>query len=148
MASRTKSQSALRIENLNSARRALRRVSPDAHKGLKDASVDIANRVVSVARGQASHRRQSARAAETLRARSGDAPTIALGGARRPGVFALGAEFGGGRSARTRQFPPWRGAGTSSGYFLWPTVRNLSDYINDAYMDALDDALARAERAA
>jgi len=146
MASKTATQKATRIENLAQVQRALRKVCPDAHKGLKAASHDIAQQVVSVAKGQAGSRRQSARAAETLRARGGDAPVVALGGAKWPGTFAMGAEFGGGARSATRQFPPWRGAGRSAGYFLWPTVRNLHGYITDAYLDALDDALAKAER--
>ena len=146
MAAGTLNQSGLRIANLTAAKRALRRISPDAHKGLKAASHTIAQQVVSKATARASARAQSAKAAQSLRARAGDSPTIALGGARYP--FALGAEFGGGRTARTRQFPAWRGSSRGAGYFLWPTVRDLSGYINDAYMDALDDALAKAERAA
>jgi len=142
----TKTQKGLRIENLTTVQRALRKISPDAHRGLKEASGRIAQQVISKATARASARAQGAKAAQSLRPRAGDAPTIALGGARYP--FALGAEFGGGRTQRTRQFPPWRGSGRGSGYFLWPTVRDLSGYINDQYMDALDDALATAERAA
>ena len=60
--------------------------------------------------------------------------------------FALGAEFGGGRRPRTRQFPEWRGAGLGAGYFLYPTVRSLDRWIGDTYADALDAVLAEAAR--
>jgi len=145
-------KSGLRIANLTQAQRALRKVSPDAHKELKVASREIAERIVVLARGQAT-RPQQAKAARSLRSRGGDAPTVALGSVAVP--FALGAEFGGGRyragsptpgGGYTAQFPPWLGNGKSAGYFLYPTVRNMGPWITATYLDALDDALARAAR--
>jgi len=141
---RTKTQAGdIRITNLNAALRALRGISPDAHRGLKDANRVIVAKVVTVAQGQAQGAgRQAAKAATSLRAYGSDTPTVALGSA---GIaFAMGAEFGGGRSIRTHQFPPWRGNGKAAGYFLFPTVRNLHDWITKEYLDALDAALAKA----
>lgn len=145
---RTKTQAGdIRITNLNAALRALRGIAPDAHKELKQANRVIVARVVTAAQGQAQgapHSRQAAKAASSLRAYGSDTPTVVLGSA---GIaFAMGAEFGGGRSVRTRQFPPWRGNGKAAGYFLFPTVRNLHDWITSEYLDALDDALSKAAR--
>ena len=140
------------ITNLTKAQRALRQLAPDAHKELKVASREIAERIVVHARGQASTPQQ-AKAAQSLRSRAGDTPTVALGSKAVP--FALGAEFGGGRfragfptpdGGYTSQFPPWRGNGTAAGYFLYPTVRNLGPWIGETYLEALDDAVAKAAR--
>ena len=145
MARRTKSaKSGIRIENLGAVTRALRQLPGDISDELKTASGEIATRVASQARMPAGARRQSARAAETLRVRKGTTPSIALGSAAVP--FALGAEFGGGRRPTTQQFPPWRGSGKTAGYFLYPTVRTLEKWIGETYLEALDDALATAER--
>lgn len=55
-------------------------------------------------------------------------------------AVAMGAEFGGGARASTRQFKPHRG---KRGYFLWPAVRRDSDRIQKTYSAALDAALQR-----
>lgn len=47
----------------------------------------------------------------------------------------LGAEFGGGGSPRTRQFPPW---GTE-GYMVYPELHE--DDVAEAYEEALDDLI-------
>ena len=132
----------VRLTNLTSVLRSLRRIAPEAHQELKAASGGIAGRVVCEGKQDARTRHQSAKAAESLRAAKGDTPTVKLGSNLYP--FAMGAEFGGQRRSTTMQFPPWRGSSTGAGYFLWPTVRLLRDWIDDAYMDALDEALTSA----
>jgi hypothetical protein len=140
----TTQKSGIAITNLTPALRALRKLSPDAHKELKIASRKIADQLVTRAQSRATTP-QARKAARSLRARGGDQPTVALGGASAP--FALGAEFGGGayyaghpteRGGYTSQFAPWRGSGKSAGYFLYPTVRAERGWIGEAYAQALD----------
>ena len=68
------------------------------------------------------------------RTRSGSRQTI--------GDVIWGAEFGGGARESTRQFLPHKG---QTGYFLWPTVRDRSDEMQDRYSEALLDALKDTE---
>lgn len=56
----------------------------------------------------------------------------------------LGAEFGGGRRRTTQQFPPWRGSGGGAGYFVYPTIRGMSDDVSKQVEDAVVDLLRRA----
>lgn len=63
------------------------------------------------------------------------------------GDIVFGAEFGGSRGTRssrhTSQFLPWRGNGDAAGYFLWPTVREMSSDMQERYGDALLKAIDR-----
>ena len=65
----------------------------------------------------------------------GKGAAVKIGGARFP--FALGAEFG---SKRFRQFEPWRGAGATAGYFMWPAIREEIPKLIAAYGDAIEKA--------
>jgi hypothetical protein len=74
---------------------------------------------------------------------------VLLDGVRYP--YALGAEFGGGkykkgnptaRGGYTSQFKPWRGNGSGAGYFLWPTIRQMSQEITKTYDQVVTDAIA------
>ncbi len=69
-------------------------------------------------------------------------PHVAVGSARVP--WALGQEFGGGRRATTRQFPPWRGNGEGAGYFLWPTIRENREEMLEAADAAVSEVLRKA----
>lgn len=64
---------------------------------------------------------------------------ISLGGSAYP--FALGAEFGGGRRATTRQFKPWLG---HTGYALYPTIRATREQFVQVYADAIQKLMSRA----
>lgn len=75
----------------------------------------------------------------TERSRKGPQQTI--------GAIIFGAEFG---SKRFRQFRPWTGNDTQAGYFLYPTIRDMSDEMQSRYweavMRAIDTAAAVAKR--
>ena len=140
--------------------RALRALPKEVQTELKAAAERIAQKVATDAgaraRGQGG---LSALVAGSLRASKGRTPAIRMGGATRlpasgagwqrsrrgpgqgVGDAMWGAEFGGGRRSTTKQFLPWRGSGSSAGYFLYPTVRADSDFIADEYSEALLAAL-------
>lgn len=71
---------------------------------------------------------------------------ILMGSTARTKGWMLGWEFGSmGNNNPPRnksQFPPWRGAGTSAGYFFFPAIRSSGPRIVDAYAQALDRFLA------
>jgi hypothetical protein len=92
-----------------------------------------------------------ARAATTLRAAN-----VAQGAAVRYGggvAWAMGAEFGAGQNAsrNTRrgtvkgwnQFRPWKGSGSSAGYFVWPTIHERDALIVAAYAAGIDQLADR-----
>jgi hypothetical protein len=59
-----------------------------------------------------------------------------VGSRRKPaGAFLFGAEFGGGRGLKTRQFLPHRGR---TGYFIYPTLRARGRHDTETYLKALD----------
>lgn len=116
----------------------------EAQRELRDAFDKIAIEVVGKGRSKASTRLER-RAAQTLR----PASTGTYGAVRFGGGFggAFGAEFGGMRNQRRivnhfghytgwNQFKSWSG---SEGYFLWPTIRTVTE---DRAGD-LGDAVAR-----
>lgn len=67
--------------------------------------------------------------------RAGDRQTL--------GDAMWGAEFGGGKRARTPaggstlQFMQWRGSSDGAGYAMWPAVRQDREYIQDTYSEEL-----------
>ena len=124
--------------------RAFNTYGKEANKELRNASRKIAQDTVtqSTALGE-SIGRQAGLVATTLRTRSDRVPSLVVGGSKRvgsrgkpAGAFLFGAEFGGGRSPRTRQFLPHRG---TTGYFLFPTLRARGHKDTMLYLKALDD---------
>ncbi len=131
------------VAGLNASLRSLDKLA-SAH--LRDASVVIAADIASKAQGAASSVGGVAKlVGPTIRATRDRIPVVTMGGnARTPsgrgaiGDLIWGAEFGGGSRPATMQFKPWLG---HTGYFLWPTVRGDSTWIQQQYSNALGDAL-------
>lgn len=127
--------------------RALSKLPREVSAELRDASVRIADTVAVRSRSRAGMvGRGWAYLGPTIRARRDRVPVVAVGGSRRTrqgqpaGEFLMGSEYGGRGRPSTRQFLPHLG---NTGYVVWPTVRALGSFINDAYADALGDALER-----
>lgn len=130
-------------------RSALRRLPKTASAELKDASREIAEDVAEQARGRAASLGGAWKyLGPTIRVARSSVPTVAIGGSRRlpgrkgprqtVGDLTFGLEFGGGARSTTRQFMPHLG---TTGYALWPTVRERSEDIGERYSRALLDAL-------
>jgi hypothetical protein len=140
--------------------KAMRRLPKETVSQLRDASQRIADRIAADARARAQG--QSGLAAivgPTIRAGRDRVPVVRMGGAGKLpdsgdgwerdrdgahqtiGDAMWGAEFGGRRRPTTQQFLPWRGSGEGAGYFLWPAIREDSDWIDEQYSEALGDAL-------
>lgn len=142
--------------NVAGLNKTLRKLPKTASAELRDASQAIADKVAGDARGAATAQGGVARlVAPTIRAGRDRVPLVRMGSsARLPadgrsrkgdrqtiGDVIWGAEFGGGARKTTQQFKPWRGNDTGAGYFLWPTVRGDRDFIEQAYGDAILDAI-------
>lgn len=137
------------IDGLNAA---LRGWPKDASKELRDEAQKIAETVASTARSRgASQGGVSGKVAPSLRAKRDRYPSLILGrktpkwrksksGGQYSQAVAFGAEFG---SVTFAHLPPWRGNGSDSGYFVWPTIRDMEDETREAYADALMNALLR-----
>lgn len=134
----------------------------DVDKALKAANKDLAGKVVDQARSRVypavSGRSSKGRVINGRKSKKGTgltatrdsirasatatASAVLLGGSKAPA--ALGHEFGGGRRPTTRQFPPWTGNTTDSGYFLYPTIREeLQGYV-DQYWPLIREAVKPA----
>lgn len=145
--------------NVEGLHRALRAVPREAAAALRDEAGGIAGDVASRAAARArSLGGVAALVAPTIRVGRDRVPKVLMGSARRLpprdgrprrgprqtiGDVIWGAEFG---SDRFTQFRPWRGNDTGAGYFLWPTVRAMSDEVMGRYGDALMRAVDRAAR--
>src|SRR5918994_7614584 len=118
------------VDGLKPLLRDLRRIDRDLPKTMRRQLLPVSQTVLRGAQAKASGlggvhahaARRGLRAGATqntawLRLLATKEPTI------------LGAEFGGGRSPRPRQFPPGRGSGSGAGYFVYPTIRDKSDDI-------------------
>lgn len=125
----------------------LREMSRTAKVEMRDAAGVIAteesDRIVSRA-GRTS--KMAAMAARSVRARRGELPVIAAGGAvavragERGGTVTgsdvfFGSEFGGQARSTTQQFPPFSGR---EGYWFWPTLREDTPEMLDTYVAVLD----------
>jgi len=133
----------VQVKGIKELLAANRKLPKDAKAEMRKATRDIATATAreAMAEGKGGLPVQAA-AAESIRALSGPTPTIASGGAKRvtkrktpAGDIFFGAEFGGGTTPSTRQFPRHRG---QSGYFLWPTIRKRRDRDIALYRAALD----------
>lgn len=144
--------------NVAGLQRSLRELPKTATVELRDASLDIATTVASLARARAALVGGVYRhVGPTIQARRDRIPVVAIGGsaklparsdgvARRGGRQTVGdvlwgAEFGGRARPSTMQFLPHLG---TTGYALWPTVRDQSDETRERYVDALDQAMSAA----
>lgn len=132
----------VRVEGLRDLQAELRKI--DLARDLRDANKQAAEVVATAAQaraqglgGVAAKTAPSVKAAaEQRRAK------VTIGSNREP--WALGAEFGGGARPTTQQFEPWRGSGSSAGYFLYPAVRSTREQFVDAYDKALEQLVRRA----
>lgn len=135
--------------------RVLRKLPKHVTKELRDASVVISDKVSGKARSRGSNMPGIAPvAAKSIRSRRDRVPTIAMGGSTKlpahssgaartgkrqtVGDIIWGSEFG---SRRFTQFAP----PVKPGYFLFATVKDESDEIQDEYSDALLDALNKVK---
>lgn len=133
------------IVGLKQLIRDLRRVERDLPKAMRSTFFPISQRVVTKATRRAESLGGVQRHAVRRGLRGGatqNSAWIKLLGTKEPTIH--GAEFGGGRRSTTRQFPPWRGSGGGSGYFVYPTVRGMSGEIADLLEDQLNDLLRSA----
>lgn len=149
---------------------ALSRLPREAKAELRIAAKAIAQVIADDARGRAQRLGGVAGlVAPTIRAKSDTVPTIVLGNARKLPLegsgwkrksrggdnqtfadIVWGAEFGGARGTRsarrTTQFLPWTGNDESAGYFLYPAVRDNTDFMAAEYMAAMERAETTALR--
>lgn len=145
---------AVRVEGLSELNKALRDIGPEARAELKAASKKVADFVAADAKAAAaSLGGVAAKVAPSITPRAGIGGTagVAFGGARYP--MAGGAEFGAGRDRMRnrksgqyvgyRQFQPWRGSGSSAGYFLYPSIRRDADRIITEFTTALDEVVKK-----
>lgn len=130
------------IEGLRRFLRLLNTLPKEMQNETRDASQEIANRMVSSAKN-AAHTPLQTLAASTLTAKRDRIPVVQSKGTVRKGVKAqdifYGAEFGGGKRPTTRQFLPHRG---KRGYFLYPAIRSNSQRFWDDWVKAIETAMA------
>lgn len=150
----TKTTTYTTVKGLN---RALSQLPKEASAELRTAAKAIASDIAQEAQGRAKGQGGlAALVAPTIRAARDRVPVIKMGGSGKLpaagndwehsrsggrqtiGDVIWGAEFGGRGRPTTQQFLPHKG---TAGYFLWPTVRDRSDEMQDRYSQALDDAL-------
>lgn len=135
-----------KVDGLGDFARALRSLSDNYPKAMKDVTYRLGRELVTEAKAKAkADSRLANKAAKSLRAsRRADAVIVSGGGGRAP--YFKGAEFG---SYRYKQFKSWRGnqfggwAG-GPGYFLHPAIRESGRDIFKHYMDTLDALSERA----
>lgn len=154
------------IAGVDGLYRALRTLPKEASVSLRDESQDIANDVANKAKSRAMgvSKMYATYVAPTIRARRDRVPVIAIGGKKKirtskgstrqtVGDLLFGAEFGGGAFKNTRPDKGWTGStyqflphlGTT-GYALWPTIRQELPDIMDRWADALYDAAVDSAR--
>jgi hypothetical protein len=138
--------------NIAGLRRALRALPKEAKAELTVASREIAGDIASEAQARGFALATSIGGwrylAPTIRAGGSSVPEVKIGGAKRlpgrkgsrqtVGDLLWGLEFGGGARPRTRQFLPHLG---TTGYALWPVVRERSDETGERYGEALSTVL-------
>lgn len=142
MARKIRGPVTLSYSGLKELRAALQGFDPALARQLTTVNKTIAQAVVTGARargGALTHPRPGHEALGTLKATAGQlSASVKYGDTGVP--WALGEEFG---SIRYHQFPPWRGNGTSAGYFLWPTIRDELPRLFDAYDEMIQSVLAQ-----
>jgi hypothetical protein len=137
--------SAVHVDGLKQLIRDAKRVDRDLPKTMREQMLPISQKVLrgsqQRAQGLGGVHRHAARRGLRAGATQNTA-WIKLAASREPTI--LGAEFGGGRRSTTRQFPPWRGSGSTAGYFVYPTIRSESDNIMRQLEHAVRGLLRRA----
>ena len=142
------------IAGVDGLYRALRALPKEASVELRDESQAIANDVAAKAQSRAMgvSKTYATYVAPTIKARRDRVPVIKIGGKKRirrgserqrVGDLMFGVEFGGGAYPSTSQFLPHLG---TTGYALWPTVRQELPDIMDRWADALYDAAVDSAR--
>lgn len=133
--------STLTVNSIAGLNKILASLSKEASDELRAAARVIADGIADEARGRAERLGGTARhVAPSIKSRRDRVPKISLGG-KGDMAAAFGAEYGGQRRPTTQQFEPWRGNRHGAGYFLWPTIRDRNDWINETYSKALLAAL-------
>ena len=133
------------VQGLDELRRELKKL--DLTDDLKQANYDAAELVVRSAQSRASSKLERKAARSLKPSRAAAKAVVTGGGAKAP--FFGGAEFGAQQnrkrtspSGRTflghNQFQPWRGSGSTAGYFLYPAIRAETARIVEIYGDAID----------
>jgi hypothetical protein len=139
-------------------------MDPYFNKEIRNASIEIAKKVVPEIRAHASYSpnpRQAVQSAMGFRAISDRVPAIRLRGSSlfvsksrpnsrrkkkvtRSDVF-FGSEFG---ATKLPQFPPRTAkfGGGNRGHYVWPTVEAMSPTINAEYIKSLDRITKKLER--
>ncbi|HRD59382.1 hypothetical protein [uncultured Nocardioides sp.] len=135
-------EGAFRVHGLNEVIARLKALENGSEVAVRVANKEVATTVADGSRSAASALGGvAAHVAPGIKASAGlKSGSVALG----DDPAAPGAEFGGGRRPTTQQFKPWRGSGSGSGYFLFPTIRLKSERINETYRDALDRIIKEA----
>lgn len=141
------------VTGLKETLRAFNKYGKDANRELRAAAAVEADRMVAALNlAGAGAGAQAELTASSVKRRSDRVPVIVAGGSRRirpktrssrkvsAGDVFFGAEFGGGRTPRTQQFPPWMGR---TGYWFWPTVRRGLPEMRRRYIAALDELAAK-----
>jgi hypothetical protein len=133
------------VTGLRELLREARKVERDLPKAMRTALLPVSQEVMGRARLRAGalggvHRhaaRRGLRAGATQ-----NTAWIKLVATTEPTI--LGAEFGGGARKTTRQFPPWRGAGSDAGYFVYPEIRGSADDVMEHVENAVEDLMRQA----
>ena len=132
----------------------LRALPKEAANEVRDASQESASDVAdkAQAKGRGVSRMYATYVAPTIKARRDRVPVIRMGGAKRirrgnerqrVGDLLFGAEYGGGARPTTRQFLPHLG---TTGYALWPTIRQELPEVIERWEDAVIDATVKSLR--
>lgn len=139
----------IKIEGLKDFQRDLRAIDKDLPKELRKANLQAAEVIAEGAKASfASRGGVAPKVAPSVKALAQQRnASVKIGGKAYP--FAGGAEFGGGkygkgnptaRGGHTTQFEAFR----QSGYSLWPTLKDKSDEVVEAYGKALDRLTKKA----
>lgn len=143
MANKKKSLSInITVDGLKETEAALKKLPPEALEGLIDASweisQDLAKRIRIAARSQGP---QAALLAGTVSTDEKTKPAVTIGGSSKVGrkkkpafKVLFGAEFG------ATYLPQFRARNTG-GYFIYPTVNEMSDDIAEKWLKAANDAV-------
>ena len=138
---RIKSGAGVRVEGLAELNRGLKALGGREFQAeLREAGREVATEVAKDAQGKAySLGGVAAHVAPSISASAGfTSAGVSFGGAAHPA--AMGAEFGGQGRPTTMQFQPHRG---TTGYFVYPSIRDNGEFIERTYMDAVDTILRR-----
>lgn len=135
----------IHVEGLTQLNRALKQMEPGLQAEFREANKEVATTVAQHAKSKAmSLGGVAAKTAPDITATYSVSRSagVSFGGARAP--WGAGAEFGGRGRPTTQQFQPWLGNGPGAGYFVYPTIRDDAELIEQHYTKAVDDLIRRA----